>query len=140
MRTIFRYLFAAVAVLFVAGVVYQVFLAGMFLFAGGDRATHIDFGYTLPLVPMLALLLVWPARVGRRLGWMTVALVVVTIVQTMLPAFKADLPIVAALHPVNALLVLWLGVRVAQGAVALARAPIALAAPERAPAAIGQPS
>jgi Family of unknown function (DUF6220) len=140
MRTIFRYLFAAVAVLFVAGVVFQVFLAGMFLFAGGDRDTHIEFGFLLPLVPMIALLLMWPAHVGRRLGWMTVALVVVTIVQTMLPGLKTDLPIVAALHPVNALLVLWLGVRVAQEAVALARNPIDQSAPEPARAALGQQS
>ena len=137
---IFRYLFAAVSVLFVAGVVFQVFLAGMFLFAGGERTTHIDFGYTLELVPVLALLLVWPARAGRRLGWMSAALVVVVIVQVSLPYFKAELPIVAALHPVNALLVLWLSVRVAQEAVALARKPIVQAAPERAPAAIGQES
>jgi Family of unknown function (DUF6220) len=135
---IFRYVYAAVAVLFVAGVVFQVFLAGMFLFAGGDRATHIDFGYTIELVPLLLLLLIWPAHVGRRLGWMTAALVVDVFVQGSLPYFKTDLPIVAALHPVNALLVLWLSVRVAQEAVALARSGLQSATREGEPAVIGQ--
>jgi len=121
-----RYTYAALAVLFVVGIVTQVFLAGLFLFAGGDREWHMTFGYLLELPPLLLLILAWPARIGRSNVWLTVGLVVDVFVQTSLPYFKGDLPIVAALHPVNALLVLWLGVTVAMRGVALARS----AAPE----------
>lgn len=116
-----RTLLAAVAVLFVAGVVAQVFLAGLFLFAGGERAWHMEFGYWLELPPLLALLLLWPARPGRRIGWLIAALAVDVFVQTSLPYFQSSVPVVAALHPVNALLVLWLGVTVATATVRLAR-------------------
>jgi hypothetical protein len=116
-----RSILAAVAILFVIGVVGQVFLAGLFLFAGGDRGWHINFGYWLELPPLVALLLLWPARTGRRIGWLTLALAVDVFVQTSLPYFKTSVPVVAALHPVNALLVLWLGVTLATATVRLAR-------------------
>ncbi len=126
-----RQLFAAVAVLFVVGVIVQVFLAGLFLFTSVDRAWHTEFGYWLELPPLLALMLVWPAHVGRGTAWLTVALAVDVLVQTTLPELKDAVPLVAAVHPVNALLVLWLGVQVATRGVALARTP----APERSEAA-----
>jgi Family of unknown function (DUF6220) len=119
-----RRLFAAVAVLFVVGVVVQVFLAGLFLFTSVDRAWHMEFGYWLELPPLLALMLVWPAHVGRGTAWLTVALAVDVLVQTTLPELKDTVPLVAAVHPVNALLVLWLGVQVATRGVALARLPL----------------
>jgi len=130
-----RYLFAASAVLFVVGVVFQVFLAGMFLFAGGERATHIDFGYLLELGPLVVLVLAFAARSGRRLTTLSGLLFIDVIVQASLPYFKDSVAIVAALHPVNALLVLWLSVTLAREAVALARTPV----PARGSAAEVQP-
>jgi hypothetical protein len=130
-----RYVFAASAVLFVAGVVFQVFLAGMFLFAGGERATHIDFGYLLELGPLVVLVLAFAARSGRRLTTLSGLLFIDVIVQASLPYFKDSVAIVAALHPVNALLVLWLSVTLAREAVALARTPV----PARGSAAEVQP-
>jgi len=121
---ILRYVFAASAVLFVAGVVYQVFLAGMFLFAGGTRTSHIDFGYLLELVPLIVLVLAFAARAGRRLTVLSGLLAVDVIVQASLPYFKDSAAVVAALHPVNALLVLWLSVTLAREAIALARAQV----------------
>ena len=128
-----RTLLAAVLILFVIGVVTQVFLAGLFLFAGATRSWHMSFGYWLELPPLVALLLLWPARPGRRIGWLTLALALDVIVQTSLPYFKSDLPIVAALHPVNALLVLWLGVTLATATVALARGTRAATTAEQRP-------
>ena len=87
----------------------------------GSGAWHIEFGYWLELPPLLALLLIWPAHGGRRIGWLSVGLAVDVFVQTSLPYFKSGAPVVAALHPVNALLVLWLGVTLAVATVALAR-------------------
>lgn len=116
-----RYAFAILGVLLVVGIVIQVFLAGLFLFAGSTREWHINFGYLLELPPLLLLVLAWPARIGRSNLWLAVGLAVDVFVQSSLPYFKGDLPIVAALHPVNALLVLWLAVTVATRGVALAR-------------------
>jgi hypothetical protein len=115
-----RYLFAGVAVLFLVGVLVQVFLAGMAVFGEGTWSTHVDFGYAVGSVPLLLLLLAWPARVGRGLVWLSVATLIVAQVQTALPLAKEALPVVAALHPVNALLVFGLGVIVARRSVAMA--------------------
>ncbi|HEX7171264.1 MAG TPA: DUF6220 domain-containing protein [Candidatus Limnocylindria bacterium] len=118
---IWRYLFAAAAALFVVGVVVQVFLAGVGLFGAGDMAGHVDFGYLLSVVPLLPLLLAWPARAGGRTAALCAGLLVATQVQTFLPLLRDDAPLVAALHPVNALLVFGLGLMVALRGVALAR-------------------
>ena len=99
---------AAVAALFVAMIVVQVFLAGAALSnlgGSGDFGTHVEFGYTW--VGIAALLVVVTALVARRprrdVG-ITVGILVLYIIQTVLPSAKASLPVVAALHPVNALL------------------------------------
>ena len=118
---IWRYLFAAVAVLFVVGVVVQVFLAGVGLFGAGDMAGHVDFGYLLSAVPLLPLVLAWPARAGRRTAALCAGLLVATQIQTFLPLLRDDAPLVAALHPVNALLMFGLGLMVARRGLALAR-------------------
>lgn len=99
---------AAVAALFVAMIVIQVFLAGAALSGlggSGDFGTHVEFGYTW--VGIAALLVVVTALVARRprrdVG-ITVGILVLYIIQTLLPAAKTSLPFVAALHPVNAML------------------------------------
>jgi hypothetical protein len=120
---IWRYLLAATAVLFLVAVVVQVFLAGMGLSGLGGRgmATHIDFGYTISLAPVVPLILTWPARAGRTTAILCAALLADAFVQTLLPLARDDVPFVAALHPVNALLLFGLSVIVARRAVALAR-------------------
>lgn len=118
---IWRYLFAAVAVVFVVGVVVQVFLAGVGLFGAGDMAGHVDFGYLLSGIPLLALLLARPARAGRRTAALCAGLLVATQVQTFLPLLRGDAPFVAALHPVNAQLLFGFGLMVARRGLALAR-------------------
>jgi hypothetical protein len=119
-----RYLFAVVSVLFVAGVVVQVFLAGVGLpgLGAGTMQGHIDFGYLLALVPVLPLLLSWPARAGGRTAILCVALLLTAQIQTFLPLASDGAPLVAALHPVNALVLFGLGLMVARQGVALARA------------------
>jgi len=109
-----------VAILFVVGVVVQVFLAGVGLFGAGDMAGHVDFGYLLSGVPLLLLLLAWPARAGGRTAALCAGLLLATQVQTFLPLLRDDAPLVAALHPVNALVVFGLGLMVARCGLALA--------------------
>lgn len=109
----------AVAVLFVAMIVIQVFLAGAALSSlggSGDFGTHIEFGYTW--VGIAALVLVVTALVARRPRRdvaISVGILVLYIVQTILPSLKTSAPTIAALHPVNAMvlfgLACWYAVR-----------------------------
>jgi len=123
-----RYLFVVLAVLFVAGVAYQVFLAGMAVFGAGQWSNHVDFGYLVTGIPLLLIVAALLARAGRATVWLTVGTLIVAQVQTILPWFKEDLPWVSALHPVNAMVIFGLGVVIVRRAVALARS--VAAAPE----------
>ena len=99
---------AAVAVLFVATIVVQVFYAGAALSGlggSGDFGTHVEFGYTW--VGIAALLLVVTALVARRPRRevaITLGILVLYVIQTILPTLKTSVPALAALHPVNAML------------------------------------
>lgn len=112
---IWRLAFAILAWLFVGAVVVQVFFAGVGLFGAGDMRLHVEFGWGVAYLPVLVLLLAWPARVGRRTVWLCLALfVMASVVQPTLPGLGDQLPWVAALHPPNALLVFWIGLIVAR--------------------------
>ena len=117
---------AFAAGLFVAALVVQVFLAGASiaeLGGSGSFATHIEFGYTwVGLAALLLLITVFVARRPRReVGWV-VGIVVLYIVQTLLPAFRASVPAVAFLHPVNAVLLTVVSVSYLRRVAALATA------------------
>jgi hypothetical protein len=118
-----RIAFAGVAWLFVAMVLVQVFLIGLGLF--GDpafRQTHREFGFTWVGLAAFALLPVaLAARPGRAYLAPVVALFILYIVQTSLPTFRDDYPAIAALHPVLALGIFVLGLRIATSATELAR-------------------
>lgn len=116
-----RYAYAVVAVVFVAAIAYQVFLAGLALFAGGTWQSHVDFGYLASMIPVILIPLAWFARAGRRAVWLTIIALVVTQVQTFLPLAREAVPWIAALHPVNAMIVFGAGIAVARNAVGLAR-------------------
>jgi hypothetical protein len=96
------------AVVFVAAIVVQVFLAGAAianLGGSGNFSTHIEFGYTeLGILALVLLATALIARRPRREVGIVVLLVVLYVVQTVLPSFKGSTPALAALHPVNALL------------------------------------
>jgi len=110
--------------LFALGVLLQAFLAGAALpqlGGSGNFATHIEVGYwAMGILALLVLIAAGLGRADRRQIWGSVALFVLYIVQTLLPTFKGSTPFLAALHPLNALvlfaLAAWLfyrGVRTA---------------------------
>jgi hypothetical protein len=127
-----RYLFAATAVLFLAGVVVQVYLAGVGLFGAGSIENHRGLGYILSIAPVIPLLFAWPARAGQRTVILCAALLVAAFVQSILPSLKGSVPLIAALHPLNAILVFGLSVVVARRAVGMVR--VARLAPVEEPA------
>ena len=106
---------------FLGLIAIQFFLAGIGLFGAGTMAGHRDFGYVLSLLPLF---LVVAAAIGRtgRLVWLSGALLVLTFVQTLLPLLRDDLPFVAALHPVNALVLAGLTAAIGRRAAGLSRA------------------
>ena len=103
--------------LFVGGVLYQGYLAGQALAqlgGNGDFTAHAGFGYSV--LGILALAVLITALVGReprRQVGLSIALLVLYIVQASLPPLRASAPAIAALHPANAMLLLVLAVVVA---------------------------
>jgi hypothetical protein len=110
-----RLLFAAAAWLYLAGVVVQVFLAGLGVFELSPWTAHAALGWGLGTAPILILVLAIVARPEARTVGLTVALTVAGLVQPELAAARDVSPVLAALHPVNALLVFWLALLVARG-------------------------
>ena len=114
MREILRQVHAIAAWALVGVIVVQVFLAGAAiaqLGGSGDFATHREFGYTwVGLVALIVLITAIAARRGRRDIGIAFGLLLLYIVQTALPEFKTSASWVAALHPVNAMLLFGLSV------------------------------
>jgi hypothetical protein len=111
-----RIVFAAAAWLFLVGVLVQVFLAGVGIFELADWTAHVSLGWALGSAPILLVLFALVARVRRSTVLLTVGLMMAGIIQPELAAARTDAPVVAALHPVNALLVFWLALVVARRA------------------------
>ena len=108
-----RRLHAFAAILWVVAIIVQVFLAGAALGnlgGSGDFATHRDFGYTIGIVQLIALVLAFPARMSGRDKAISAGNLVLYIVQTILPPLRATLPFIAELHPLNAMILFTLSV------------------------------
>src|SRR5262245_33094154 len=103
-----RMVHAVFAWVFVVAIAVQALLAGLAianLGGNGDFRGHVDFGYSaVGLAALAVVVTALIARRPRRDVLITVGLLVLYIVQTILPAFRSGMPFVAALHPVNALL------------------------------------
>ena len=102
---------------FVAGVVLQVFLAGRGVFESSLAfKDHVGWGYTLGLLAIVLLVLAAVGRLGRRQILHAVALWVMFAFQSVFIAVRADLPTVAALHPVNGFGILLVSILMARDA------------------------
>ena len=108
-----RYAYLVLAWLVVVAIVMQVFFIGLGLFAGSQNIeTHRTFGYILHLLPIPLLLAAALSRAGRRHWQWALALAVVVFIVPILVLMK-DTPVIAALHPVGAIVAFWLAVVVA---------------------------
>lgn len=117
MQSIARVIHVWAAWLAAAGVLLQGYLAGAALAelgGSGDFSSHIDAGYSLMGLLVLAVLVT--ALLGRypraHVGWAAL-LVLLYVVQTSLPFARTDAPAIAALHPLNAMLMFVLAVAIA---------------------------
>ncbi len=99
-------IYSALAVVFLLGVVVQVFLAGAGIFASASwLSSHGILGHILPVIPLLMVILGLVGKLPRTINWLTVLLLVLVYIQ---PWFiylsrSAGIPLLGALHPVNAL-------------------------------------
>jgi hypothetical protein len=116
-----RRLFLAVSWLFVAGLIGQIYLAGMGVF-GGDFADHRGFGYMVSLLPILMFVFGLVGRVGRVDIGLSALLFVQGILQSVFVGMRESSTAIAALHPVNGVSMLIIGIYLAIDAWRLLRA------------------
>jgi hypothetical protein len=116
-----RYAYVGLVWLFLLAVVIQVLLAGIGMFSTDPRdiALHINLGWVLHLWPVRSLSAAAIGRVGRPTLLWVGALVGTVLVQPLLPGLAATSVVLAALHPVNALLIFWIAVKLSMGGPAL---------------------
>jgi len=132
-----RRIHQALAWLFVVSVLIQVLLIGLFLFAGASLMPHRAFGgIVVGILAILVALTAGAAHLPNGNASRAGLLLLLVVVQVFLPAMHRASPVIAALHPVNALLIFWLGVVVARNAGSAVEAPAAdsAAAPTEVPA------
>jgi hypothetical protein len=109
-----RIAYVAVAWLYLAGLVTVAFAAGLgLLVPGSNMQLHREAGYILHLAPILLLLAAWGARVGRLTMWWVVAVAVSGLIQPLLPTLRESVPVLAAVHPLNAMVLFYLALTVA---------------------------
>jgi hypothetical protein len=96
-----------VVVAFLACGVVQVFLAGLGVF-DDPRAfvTHREFGYLFGWLTLLILVLALVGREPRRITGLSALLLLLFALQSVFVALRADMPAVAALHPLNGFAIL----------------------------------
>ena len=115
MRSIARNLHLGLAVLFVAALVVQVFLAGIGVFdRAGSFATHRDVGYMLSLIPIVLAVLALLGGLDRRLALLAGIQFLLFILQSVFVLQRESNPMIAALHPVNGFLILLLAIVIAR--------------------------
>jgi mercuric ion transport protein len=104
--TVSRYVYTIAAWLFVVGILTQVFLVGLSLLGGQPGwQTHIGLGRNLGILALLMVVLAYTGQLPRpmkRFTWLNFA---IYILLADVVIFMRELaPLVAALHPVLAVL------------------------------------
>jgi lysylphosphatidylglycerol synthetase-like protein (DUF2156 family) len=118
-RTIYQ-LYRGLAWLFLAGAVLQFFLAGLGVFGAASFVPHQTVGKLLWLASLiqlvLAAVLALSGGLSRgRVGLAALLFVLMVVQWSLVEAFSGSVPILAALHPVNGLLVLSVAFALASG-------------------------
>ena len=106
-RTIARRALPFAAGAFVACAIVQIFLAGLGVFDDPKAfITHREFGYAFGWLTLVILVLALLGREPRRITGLAALLLVLFALQSVFVALRADLPAIAALHPLNGFLIL----------------------------------
>ncbi len=114
--------YRVLAWILLASIVIQVFLAGIAVFGGAANwGMHRGFVHLFELLPLVMTPLAFIGRLPRGLRWHP--LVVFFLIGLQYALAQAGNP-VAALHPVNALLIFWVTLGMARGS-STKRSPVA---------------
>ncbi|MDX1435534.1 MAG: DUF6220 domain-containing protein [Anaerolineales bacterium] len=111
LTTLGKYLYLAFSWLFVAGVVYQVYLTGLAVVAQKRGwGPHVETGHALGIPILLMILSMYLGRLPRDVKIFTWLLLFVYILQADVLIFmRRSFPYLAAVHPVLALVDFGLG-------------------------------
>jgi hypothetical protein len=105
----------AIALLILAGLLVELYLAGAALFGVTTFQPHRTLGVALAIAILLLFVVVLATRPSRRAVALPALLVALTIVQVLLPRLQTGVPAIAALHVVNAAVLVALASRIALG-------------------------
>jgi len=112
MRKAFCTAYSGLAWLALALGVLQFFLAGLGIFGASSFSAHETAGYTFHTIAVIVFLLALAGpRTGRDIG-MGALFAVLATVQIYLPELRGDVPELAAVHPLLALLLLGLAAHI----------------------------
>jgi uncharacterized protein DUF6220 len=128
MQRAFYQLYRGIALLFLAGAVLQFFLAGLGVFGAASFGPHKTVGKLLALASLillvLAAILALTGGLSRgRVGLPALLLALMILQWSLVEAFSVSAPALAALHPVNGLLVLGVAFALARGVAFPSRSP-----------------
>ena len=125
-RSFARQALPVVAVIFVATLFVQVFLAGLGVFDDpASFITHRDFGYMIGWFALAILILALVGREPRRIVGLSILLIVLFTLQSVFVGLRADQPAIAALHPLNGFLIILVTIVVAKLSWDVRREPVA---------------
>ncbi len=110
-----RILYLSAAWLFPAAILIQVLLVGLSLFTGQAYwSTHRDVGHSLAVLPLLLVILAYLGRLPRSEKLLIWLLFGVYLVQAeVFAAIRDSVPLLAAFHPVLALVLFALAIIIA---------------------------
>ena len=120
-----RYGYATAACLFVVGILTQVFLVGLSLLGRQPSwQTHMGLGHTLSILVLLMIILAYVGRLPRPMKPLTwLSLILYVMLADVVIFMRGSVPLVAALHPVLAVVEFALVSFLAFRAVGLVRKP-----------------
>jgi hypothetical protein len=107
-----RVLFFGVAVVYLAGVAAQFFLAGLGAFGARNYDIHNVLGLILAALTLVLLVLALAGKVPRTLLALTAGLIGLNVLQVFLA--RIDVEEIAALHVVNALAIVYVAYEIMQ--------------------------
>lgn len=115
-----RLAFLVLAAVFVACVVVQILLAGLAVFSHPLYwARHVGFVHVFELLPLAMLLVAVVGGLPRRLAWLSAGLLGLIFLMYFSANLRAIVPVVAAFHPVLAMVLFMAATQVAGQAWAL---------------------
>ena len=106
------------AFLYLAAIALQFYAAGLAVFGVSTFMTHALFGYSMIIGATILVALTFVARLPRRVKILAGLVLFLTVLQPVLALIRSPIPVLAALHPVNALIIFAIASRIAASTVA----------------------